>query len=447
MKFLAVIAIILLCFSACGKEAPAQPTETQPVTTEAVTEPQQITFDVHIEGEAAAAATVFAQISNVSIEPQYQWYVDGQRLSGATGEMLTIPLSATGKELYVMAAFEDHTAQSQTVTVTEAAVEKLPMAAVAYDSKLYGRCGIGQLGLNLDFSASGFEMQVESKGNPMTIEYTAGYDLYLAVFVDGKQVDRPLLSTGFGTLTIPLKAGVHTVMVLKETEVQTNGSSLQLMTMDFDGKLLEKPADRDLYIEFIGDSISCGDGSLGKYTAGEKWVLQDHSGTHGFAYLTAQMLGADWSVFARGGIGLIKPAGDYTAGQLYPYVNLYRDKLTRYVPSRTPDIVVVELGANDDKNDTAGFVAAYNSLVEQIREMYGPDVKIVWTGKNYSQYNSAQYVAQQREDPNMFAFPFTYGGSGSAALATQKEGHPSAAEQQAYADALAGYLRKYVLGG
>lgn len=445
MKFLAVILIVLLCFTACGKEVPTAPTETQPVTTEAVTEPQQITFQVQIVGEAATAATVFAEVSNGNIEPQYQWYVDGQPLNGAVGEMLTIPLSAAGKELYVMATADGYIAQSQSLTVAEVAIEQLPMAAVAYDSKLYGRCGIGSVGLNLDFSASGFEINVESKGNPLSIEYLAGYELYLAVFVDGVQVDRLLLQPGTGTLTVPLKAGQHTVMVLKETEVQTNGNTLQLMYLDFDGTVLEKPADRELYIEFIGDSIACGDGSLGKYTAGQKWTLQDHSGTHGFAYLTAQKLGADWSVFARGGIGLMKPAGEYTAGQMYPYVNLYRDKLTRYVPTRTPDVVVVELGANDDKNDTAAFVAAYNDLVEQIRTMYGPDVKIVWTGKNYNQYNSAQYVAKEREDANMFAFQFSYGGSGSAALTTQSAGHPDAAEQEAFADALAGYLRKFVL--
>ncbi len=445
MKIFAIIFIVLLCFAACGKEVPAQPTQTQPVTTEAVTEPTQVTFTVQVLGEAKTGAVVYAAPSKQDVNFTYRWYIDGQVLPAAAGDMLVIPLSAAGKQLTVTAEFDGYTAESQPVTVTQGEMEQLPMAAIAHDAKLYGRCSTG-LGLYLDFSASGFELNVESKGNPMSIEYLAGYDLYVAVFVDGKLLDRPLLPAGTGTLTIPLTAGQHTVMVLKETEVQTNGNTLQLMNMLFDGTILEKPADRPLYMEVIGDSIACGDGSLGKYTAGQKWVLQDHSGTHGFAYLTAQKIGADWSVFARGGIGLMKPAGEYTAGQMYPYVNLYRDKVTRYTPARTPDIVIVELGANDDKNDTAAFVAAYNSLVDQIRALYGPDVKIVWTGKNYNQYNSAQYVAKEREDPNMFAFQFAYGGSGSAALATQSEGHPDAAEQQAFADALAGYLQKYVLG-
>ena len=130
---------------------------------------------------------------------------------------------------------------------------------------------------------------------------------------------------------------------------------------------------------------------------------------------------------------------------MFPYVNRYRDSITKYEPVRIPDIVVVELGANDDKNDTAGFVAAYNQLIDQIREKYGPDVKIVWTGQNYNQYNSAQYVANERQDANMFAFQFNYGGSGSAAVETQKEGHPDANEQKAFADALCGFLRRYVL--
>ena len=445
MKFLAMILIILLCFTACGKEQPAPSAETQQVTAEAVTEPAQPAFTVQVVGETKTGGMIYAETSKQDLNYTYRWYVDGERLPAATGEMLVIPFSAVGKSVTVTAEYDGVVAESAPVTVTQGDMTRLSMAAIAHDAKLYGRCNTGT-GLYMDFSASGFELDVESTGNPMSIEYMAGYDLYVAVFVDGKLLDRPLLTAGMGTLTIPLSAGTHTVMVLKETEVQTNGKTLQLTNMTFDGVILDKPADRPLYIEVIGDSIACGDGALGTYTEGQKWSLEDHSGTHGFAYLTARKLGADWSVFARGGIGLMDTAGDYNAGQVYPYVNRYRDQLTKYTPARTPNVVIVELGANDDKNDTAAFVAAYNSLVDQIRAMYGEEVKIVWTGSNYNQYNSAQYVANQRQDANMFAFQFRYGGSGSAALDTQKSGHPSAAEQEAYAEALAGFLRKYVLG-
>lgn len=439
MKAFIAVLLILLCLCGCAAQTSVDE------TTQASTEPAPVTFQVELPETAAAASVVFAELSVFDIEPAYQWYVDGAPLPGATADILAIPLSAAGKQVYVTATLDGYTAQSQPMTVTEGKEEEISMAAIAYDSKLYGRCAIGGFGLNMDYSASGFEMNVNALGGDMVIHYYAEYDMYVAVFVDGKQVDRPFLQTGTGDLVIPLKAGDHTVMVLKETEVNTSGKSLQLMSMKFDGTVLEKPADRALYIEFIGDSISCGDGSLGTFVAGQKWSLEDHSGTHGFAYLTAKNLDADWSIFARGGIGLMKPVGDYTAGQMFGYMNLYRDKLTPYTPTRIPDVVVVELGANDDKNDTAGFVAAYNDLVDQIRALYGNDVKIVWTGKNTNQYNAAQYVAGQREDANMFAFQFAYGGSGSGALATQSAGHPNAAEQQAFADALTAFLQKYVL--
>lgn len=446
MKYMILLLVIVLLLAGCGTETPPVQAESQPETTEQVTEPDKAQFAVQIYGEPKTGEMVVAAPSMLNSEIVYRWYVDGQLLPAAMGDTLTIPFSAVDKALTVTATLDGYTTESTPVTVVRSQPERISMAAIAHDAKLYGRCSLG-LGLNMDFSASGFEMNVESIGNPMTIEYIAGHDLYVAVFVDGKQADRPLLSNGSGTLTIPLSKGQHTVMVLRETEVQTNGNTLQLVNFNFDGVILEKPADRSLYIEFIGDSIACGDGSLGTYTAGQKWVLEDHSATHSFAYLTAQKLGADWSVFARGGIGLVKPAGEYTAGQMFPYMNLYRDKESKYIPARIPDVVIVELGANDDKNDTEAFVAAYGSLVEQIRTTYGQDVKIVWTGKNYNQYNAAQYVAKQREDANMYAFQFNYGGSGSAALTTQSAGHPNAEEQQAYADALTGFLRKFVLGG
>ena len=438
MKIFIVCLLILLCLCGCGQKEHAEP-ETAPVTTEPVS------FEVSLPETAAEATMVFAQLSNGDLTPTYRWYVDGVLLPYATSELLSIPVNAAGKQIYVTATLGDYTAKSQMLTVTECETEEIPMAAIAHSSKLYGRCGTSSTSLVLDFSASGIEMNVDSLGGDMTIACYATYDMYVAVFVDGEQTQRPMLTTGMSELVIPLDKGAHTVMVLKETEVNTSGYSLQLLSMKLDGTVLEKPADRELFIEFIGDSIACGDGSLGKFVSGQKWSLEDHSGTHGFAYLTAQNLNADWSVFARGGIGLMKPAGKYTAGQMFNYVNLYRDEVTRYTPARIPDVVVIELGANDDKNDTAGFVAAYNALLDDIRALYGDDVKIVWTGKNMNQYNAAQYVAGQREDENMYAFRFDYGGSGSGALATQTSGHPDAAEQQAFADALTAYLQKYVL--
>lgn len=439
MKIVMVVLLVLLCLCGCAAQSPVE--ETAEVTTE----PEAVSFEVSLPENAAAASVVFAQVSLPDIMPAYQWYIDGTPLPGATSDIFAIPVSAEGKQVYVTATLDGFTAQSQMLTVTQRDEGEISMAAIAYDSKLYGRCAISSVGLNLDYSASGFELNVNALGGDMVISYYTDYDVYVAVFVDGKQTQRPLLQTGSGDLTIPLKAGEHTVMVLKETEINTSGKSLQLLNMEFEGTILEKPADRSLYIEFIGDSIACGDGALGQYVSGQKWSLEDHSGTHGFAYLTAKNLDADWSALARGGIGLMKPAGEYTAGQLFQYVNLYRDKLTLYTPTRIPDVVVVELGANDDKNDTAGFVAAYNDLIDQIRAIYGNDVKIVWTGKNLTQYNAAITVAAQRADENMFAFQFTYGASGSAALATQSEGHPDAAEQQAYADALTAFIQKYVL--
>lgn len=440
MKIFVIILAVLLILAGCGQ----QPVETP--TTVPTTVAQLKEFDVQINGAPVIAGMVSARLSEpLEEEPVYQWYLDGEPLPGACADTVTLPVSAAGKALTVTAQAGGWTAESEPVTVEQTELEEYSMAAIFYDSKIYGRCTADAVFLTMDFSASGFEMTVEADGGDMVMSYIAGCDLYVAVFVDGKQVDRPLLNSGAGELKIKLSKGTHTVMVLKETEVSTSGQALNLLSMTFDGKILDKPADRDLYIEFIGDSIACGDGSLGVYTAGEKWLLQDHSGTHGFAYLTAKNLDADWSVFARGGIGLMKPAGDYTAGQIFSFMNRYRDSVTAYKPTRIPDVVVVELGANDDKDDTAGFVAAYNDLVDQIRGLYGEDVKIVWTGKNTNQFKAAQYVAQQREDANMYAFQFAYGGSGSAALTTQSSGHPSAEEQQLFANALTSYLEKNVL--
>ena len=243
MKYMILLLVIVLLLAGCGTETPPAQAESQPETTEQVTEPDKAQFAVQICGEPKTGEMVLATPSMLNSEIVYRWYVDGQLLPAAMGDTLTIPFSAVDKKLTVTASLDGHTAESAPVTVVRSQPERISMAAVAHDVKLYGRCSLG-LGLNIDFSASGFEMNVDSTGNPMAIEYIAGHDLYMAVYVDGKQWDRPLLTAGAGTLTVPLSKGQHTVMVLRETEVQTNGNTLQLVSLDFDGAILEKPAAR-----------------------------------------------------------------------------------------------------------------------------------------------------------------------------------------------------------
>lgn len=427
-------AALLSCLSGCGKNAGDE--QTPPETT-------LPTFSASIDGDAVCDAKITGSVAKEAGSiVSCQWYLDGKPLVGAVEKTLHVPVTAGGKKLKFTAVTKNGYAESEEISVTGTEAARRSMAGIFHDVKIIGRCIIQNTSVTADFSGCGFEANLRVNSGKVKLHFQAHQNLYLIVYVDGKQVDRPMFKAGEQTLNISVPTGEHTVKVLKETEVTTDGASLTLNSLEFDGDILERPKDKDLFIEYTGDSIVCGDGALGKYKKGQIWKLEDHSATNSFAYFSAEALDADYSLFARGGIGLLKPAGAYTMGDLYYRANLYRND-EPYTYARTPDIIIMKLGSNDGTSDLPGFKLALEKYIDLIRTIHGPAVKLVWTGSNDAQCNVMEDIINARsgEDDNLYAFCFSYGGSGSAALATQSAGHPDAAEQKAYADGLVKFLK------
>ena len=303
--------------------------------------------------------------------------------------------------------------------------------------------------MTADWSASGFTMNVENTGEKFLIHYKSMDQVWLSVWIDDEEHFRPCIEAGEGVVAVEMEPGAHTISVYRETEISPTGKTFNLKGVSFEGTILARPEDGEFYVEFLGDSISCGDGSLGVYRSGEVWSREDHSATHGFPFLLSRMLGADFSIVAKGGIGLLNPSGDYTIDGLYPYVTGYRDHIITYDFKRIPDLVVFELGANDGGYEELDYYNKMAEMIKEIRTVYGKDVPILWFGSSERFYGSMQRYMRtvKNEDPNLYALQFKYGGSGSAALSTQSSGHPSAEEQQEIADKILEFLKeKHLLG-
>ena len=323
--------------------------------------------------------------------------------------------------------------------------ERKTMAQLRGFLKTHGRCRFLDDGaMTADWSASGFSVRVRTDGEDFTVCTRSAEAVYLSLWVDGKEALRPLIAEGEGSVTVTLGAGEHTVSVFRDSQIGKE-KGLDLTGVIFGGEYLPRPENRRPYIEFIGDSISCGDGALGVYRAGEKWVLSDHSATHGFPFFVADAAEADRSIVAIGGIGAVHQVGNFNMEQLYPYENRYRFGTEPYDFKRVPDLVVLELGANDGRYTNEEYYGAITRTIALIRKYNGANVPIVWFGR-YERFEKLIRDYQEiTGDPHFYAFRFHYGGSGSAALTTQTEGHPSAAEQKEAADALLAYLREQKL--
>lgn len=57
------------------------------------------------------------------------------------------------------------------------------------------------------------------------------------------------------------------------------------------------PANKNYYIEFVGDSITCAWGTIGEHTG----AYTDQDGTLAYSYLVAEAQNADYSMTALSG--------------------------------------------------------------------------------------------------------------------------------------------------
>lgn len=232
-----------------------------------------------------------------------------------------------------------------------------------------------------DFTASGIEFRGYMKGE-IKLRLKCDRDTYFTVFVNDERVSKRFLVTPDMdelVLTDIAEAGEYSIRVLKQTEPQWSLAKLYCISLC--GTLYDAPANDKYYIEFVGDSITCGYGNLGNSSSEDPGTALWEDGTRSYAFLTAEALGADANVVGCSGIGIDKAWTSFNEAAFYPANSYFRDKnkpLTNN--SRVPDLVVINLGTNDALRGSGQvkFSRGVKDLINTIREFYGEDVPIVW---------------------------------------------------------------------
>ena len=314
--------------------------------------------------------------------------------------------------------------------------------------KLHGRTVMDGNNIKMDYAGTGFEIRGTFKGDvEITTQQKSGLLLYGIVDGDFENA-KEILAKQSGTYKIAenLTPGIHNIRLLKATECGAN-EQLQLTVtgLSFNGKLTEKPADANLYIEVIGDSVTSGC-DLYKKTNPPADELLRQNVTKSFAELTAQALGADVSIISKSGGSAVytegntpayKLAGEYYKRALYGNLTSTWD----FETDRQPDIVVISLGTNDEpgtRDDRKGLMNGMKKLMAQVRAAR-PNATIVWgyeimaTGGNeYFQQAVEEFAAK---DGNTYYWKQVRGWT-----AETLNGHPLPESHIANANSLAGKL-------
>ncbi len=256
--------------------------------------------------------------------------------------------------------------------------------------KTLGRTYERNGGLACDYTVTGIEFNAYCAGS-IYVKINSSAVTYFTVYVDGvRQEDRIMAVAGLSWVEIAydLSEGEHHIQLVKQGQYSMSTNEIQEVMIY--GEFRDKPADKELFIEYYGDSITSGSNVYGGGTS-----VHTSDGTNAFAWLSAQQLGADCSLVSRGGLPLCSSSG---ALSIYDSNNgsASATGTAVYDFARIPDAVVVELGINDKVNagiTESEYKEGVRQFVANIRAKYGNDVAIIWLGgysvDDYSSYAQA----------------------------------------------------------
>lgn len=342
--------------------------------------------------------------------------------------------------------------------------------------KTQGRTDIVDGTLFLDWSASGIEFNANCSGNvsikvnTTRIKSGGTGGLYFTVIVDGvvqyenqripsnnnanswtsNSTNYPfkIQNQGISEFTIAknLSPGSHTFKIYNQTEPLHGTFGIQSITLN--GEFLPPKSNNDLYIEFVGDSITAG---LGNISVGGSGAPLYQDATRGWPYLTAKKLKSDWSVIAQSGITASDGIGWAGANSIsmqaaYPKTRYLASK--NYDFKRSADVIVLCLGTNDfwtykSGGKTLDYLKSEFKAMLKLLQKNNPNAKVVWI--HGMMINDADTLIKTvieesgGADKGLYTLSLPKNLEGG-------QGHPGLAIQKTYAEKVSNFINNILNG-
>lgn len=327
--------------------------------------------------------------------------------------------------------------------------------------KVLGRTFSDEKGLLLSYSGSGIEFYCEGVYAELTLSpFSQGMSEdrapRYAVSVDGKTVSDEVL-TQEKTLRINVLQEGSVVRLVKLSEAMYSSFYVDSVAL-YGRKDIQPTEKKDLSIEFIGDSMTCGygidAGSVGYF----KTSTENFAKT--YAYLTAENLGADYSAICYSGYGVYSgytSDGTRNHSVLLPeYEKAYYgdEKGSWSFEENQKVITVINLGTNDASYCSGSaylrgqFIVAYKELLSAVREK-NPDTLIlcILGDMNNSMFSSIEKAVTEFQsetgDSGVYAFTVDFKmGENDIVI----DGHPGEKSNITAAENLTAKIRE-IIGG
>ena len=250
--------------------------------------------------------------------------------------------------------------------------------------KINGRTSKNLSPLALFWTGSGFEVNAKASELWMDVETDYNeYEQWVSVEINGAFVSRQMLTKGRHSVCLfrgMNKELVKNVRVYKDVQAMSADDNCIFLIhgLKTDGSF-EKIEEKKMKIEFIGDSITSGEGTIGAKLE-EDWISMWFTSLNNYAVMTSKELEADFRIISQSGWGVLSSWDNDPKAAIPKYyekvcglINGERNKeLGAYEENDfegwKPDVIVVNLGTNDG--------GAFNS----------PEFKDEQTGETFKQH-------------------------------------------------------------
>lgn len=229
--------------------------------------------------------------------------------------------------------------------------------------KIYGRTDETQEPLPLFFNGSGIEVNVT--GSELWIDIDVDYDLHepwIYTTLNGSFMSRQMLPSGAYSLCLfrgMSPEPVKNVQFFRELQAMSEDNTSHLLIRGFrsDGDFLPVALKR-FKLEFIGDSITSGEGTYGAKEDTD-WLAMYMGVSRNYARMTSDALDAEYRLISQGGWGVLCGWDNnprHNIPSRYEKICGFaegeqNEKLGAAKPyhfeSWKPDAVIVNLGTND----------------------------------------------------------------------------------------------------
>lgn len=319
----------------------------------------------------------------------------------------------------------------------------------------------------VEFTVKGTKCSVKIVGDSMIA--SEDNQARFAAYVDGERVVDEMITQSEVTYDVFSyeEEKEVTVRLMKVSEAANSILGIDEITVTSSEDIAPTP-EKELKIEFIGDSITCGYG-VDDENRNHHFSTKTEDATKAYAYKTAELLDADYSLVSYSGHGIISgytTQGKKVTAQQLP--NKYEcfamssgSGSDGFIPvsvdwdfSRfVPDIIVINLGTNDnsytgkDEELMKEYSDSYTKFIKKVRKNNADAHIICALGVMGAELYDAMCTAAENYiaetgDTNVSTLRLSSqdGSTGFAA-----DWHPTAATHDIAASELADYINATIL--